>query len=204
MLSSLNLCNFPPQRSLRSLSCYFVVSLCVYICVCGKILQAALQCHHITTGGWVSPRAALWVASHPCVCVREREGERALLPPHTHVQLLSSHTSDSDLALMPATRWATSFSLFPYLLLLHRPVSWYFHTSSVVSHGCYPNLTVSLLWRTGKGFSPCTGSAAVATGADTHNIIDKQTIANVFFFFCASEFGCRIANPWNKKASGLF
>ncbi len=155
--------------------------VCIYIymcvCVCDRILQADLQCHHITTGGWVSPRAALWVASHPCVCVREREGERALLPPHTHVQLLSSHTSDSDLALMPTARWATfSLSLFPYLLLLHRPVWWYFHTSSVVSHGFYPSLTVSLLWRTGKDFSPCTGSAAVATGsagADTHNIIEK-------------------------------
>ncbi len=86
VLSSLNLCNFPSRRSLRSLSCYFVVSLCVYICVCGKILQAALQCHHITTGGWVSPRAALWVASHPCVCVWERERGRESITSTSHTR----------------------------------------------------------------------------------------------------------------------
>lgn len=90
VLSSLNQCNFPSWRSLKSLSCYFVVSLCVYICVCGRILQADPQCHHITTGGWVSPRAALWVASL-CVCVRERGRESITSTSHTRPAALITH-----------------------------------------------------------------------------------------------------------------
>jgi len=160
VLSSLNQCNFPSRRSLRSMSCYFVVSLCVYICV--RVAESFRQIHSATTlqlvvefplgrrCGWLA--LCVFLSVCVCVCVRERKGERALLPPHTLVQLLSSHTSDSDLALLPTAHWALpsatfsplSLSLCPYLLLLRRPVWWYFHTSSVVSHGVCPNLTDSL------------------------------------------------------------
>ncbi len=162
----------------------------MYIYVC--VAKSFRQLYSATTLQLVveSPpgRHCGWLATPVCVWERERGRESITSTSHTRPAALLTH---QWLWPCPDARYSLShlflLSLFPYLLLLHRPVSWYFHTSSVVSHGCYPNLTVSLLWRTGKGFSPCTGSAAVATGstgADTHNIIDKKTIANVFFFLC--------------------
>lgn len=69
-----------------------------------------------------------------------------------------------------------------------------------------PTLCSVDLWRTGKGFSPHTGSAAVArgsAGADTHSIIDKQTIANVFFSSVPLSLVAGL-HFHNKKVPALF
>lgn len=175
MLSSLNqrwLCNFPSWRSLKCLSCYFVVRTCV--CIYVRVWQ------NPSGRSTVPPQYRRWlnlpqggtVGGWPlgvCQGERERGRESIISTSHTRPAALLTHQWlwPCPSAHCSLLRWRALHSLFPFSLSFC--IYYYCTTLRMI----LPNELCRFSWtlskscgffvvRTGKGFCQCTGSFAVA------------------------------------------